>query len=613
MSHSSSINKGGMKQPNPSGIAPQVKTTTGKTSGVHKWDHLRSSLVHYNTTKQKKEDVKKSILYIRDSISIQEYQDSEFETFLLPYLIQLLYVTQDDPLIAITCECLLRYLPTSTTSNNSRIVPALLHVLPQSWLTEDSILLMNKFLLEYHKQQHHNHHHQTPSSATNYNLQPFFDFVQTTYRNLPHAIQLHFSASPPLTTTTSMPPPPPAPTATTATTTNTTNTAAPLIPPPPSSTTNPTSTSSGTSVKGMYSFRVLTECPLTVMLLFQLYPKYLKNNIPQLIPLMMDALFLRPPPYSSSNQQYHGKARELMAAQVKTLSFLTYLLRGFTEQMKPHQERIASSVISLLTYCPKEALSVRKELLVATRHVLATEYFRNAFETRHVDAILEERILLGTHKTGENLVLRPLAYSTLADLVHHVRSKLSMSQLHRVVHIFARVLHDTSMSLPLTIQATSIRLLCNMVDQIYHNTHPQPSLGRDLLFRILETLVKKFETLVTITIPHLQSKQPKQPPIENETTFQEEDQNNNIIYNFTLENKDTMAHVKDVIQPMLLGLKTVIWCVNNYGNQRDKLQQSSQQLSERDQVALQGITSCERNIIFLSRNLARVFTGRCCH
>ena len=524
MSHMSHVNKGGMQQPNLSGIPPPVTTTT---SG-HKWDHLCSSLVHYNTTKQKKEDVHESIVYIRDNISIQEYQESEFETFLLPYLIQLIYVTQEDSLIAVTCECLLRYLPTSTTSNNSRIVPALLHVLPQSWLTEDSILLINKFLLEYHKQQHH-HQHQTPASATNYNLQPFFDFVQTTYRNLPHAIQLHFSSSPPSTTTTttstttSMPPPPPTPTATatasatTNTTTTTTNTTAtaPLIPPPPSPTTTTTSTSGGTSVKGMYSFRVLTECPLTVMLLFQLHPKYLKNNIPQLIPLMMDALSLRPPPYSSSNQQYHGKARELMAAQVKTLSFLTYLLRGFTDQMKPHQERIASSVISLLTYCPKEALSVRKELLVATRHVLATEYFRNAFETRHVDAILEERILLGTHKTGENLVLRPLAYSTLADLVHHVRSKLSMSQLHRVVHIFARVLHDTSMSLPLTIQATSIRLLCNMVDQIYHNTHPQPSLGRDLLFRILETLVTKFETLVTITIPHLQSKQQKQPPFEN--------------------------------------------------------------------------------------------------
>lgn len=42
------------------------------------------------------------------------------------------------------------------------------------------------------------------------------------------------------------------------------------------------------------SFKVLTECPLIVMLLFQLYPKYIKANIPDLIPLMIDALRLAP-------------------------------------------------------------------------------------------------------------------------------------------------------------------------------------------------------------------------------------------------------------------------------------------------------------------------------
>lgn len=41
------------------------------------------------------------------------------------------------------------------------------------------------------------------------------------------------------------------------------------------------------------SFKVLTECPLIVMLLFQLYPKYIKANIPDLIPLMIEALRLQ--------------------------------------------------------------------------------------------------------------------------------------------------------------------------------------------------------------------------------------------------------------------------------------------------------------------------------
>lgn len=47
-------------------------------------------------------------------------------------------------------------------------------------------------------------------------------------------------------------------------------------------------------LKSKESFKVLTECPLIVMLLFQLYPKYIKANIPDLIPLMIDALRLAP-------------------------------------------------------------------------------------------------------------------------------------------------------------------------------------------------------------------------------------------------------------------------------------------------------------------------------
>ena len=111
--------------------------------------------------------------------------------------------------------------------------------------------------------------------------------------------------------------------------------------------------------------------------------------------------------------------------------------------------------------------------------------------------------------------LRPLAFSTLADLVHHVRSKLDLEQLakvhepfgvifsskklqpgvriyalelsnviiegyavqsmnlfkiEQVVVLFSRNLQDAA--LPLTVQTTSVRLLLNLVDYIFHNTHP---------------------------------------------------------------------------------------------------------------------------------------------
>jgi transformation/transcription domain-associated protein len=51
---------------------------------------------------------------------------------------------------------------------------------------------------------------------------------------------------------------------------------------------------------------------------------------------------------------------------------------------------------------------------------------------------------------GAGDTLRPLAYSLLAEIVHHVRLSLKMEQLSKAVHLFSRNVHDAS--LPLTVQ-----------------------------------------------------------------------------------------------------------------------------------------------------------------
>ena len=68
------------------------------------------------------------------------------------------------------------------------------------------------------------------------------------------------------------------------------------------------------------SFKVLTECPLIVMLLFQLYPKYIKANIPDLIPLMIEALRLAPNLSRTADGItpvcLRGRYKEMIACQV---------------------------------------------------------------------------------------------------------------------------------------------------------------------------------------------------------------------------------------------------------------------------------------------------------
>lgn len=67
--------------------------------------------------------------------------------------------------------------------------------------------------------------------------------------------------------------------------------------------------------------------------------------------------------------------------------------------------------------------------------------------------------------------LRSLAYSTLADLVHHVRQQLPMSELIRSVHLFGRNLQDDS--LLSTIHTMSCKLLLNLVECIRHRAETE--------------------------------------------------------------------------------------------------------------------------------------------
>ena len=137
---------------------------------------------------------------------------------------------------------------------------------------------------------------------------------------------------------------------------------------------------------------------------------------------------------------------------------MAYVLRGFSEHLQSYRENIPKCVIQLLSNCPNESAAVRKELLIATRHILATD-FRVGF-IQHIDTLFDENVLIGTGRTSFE-ILRPLAYSTLADLVHHVRTELTLAQLLKVIHLYARNVHDGT--LPFSIQNMSAKLLLNLV------------------------------------------------------------------------------------------------------------------------------------------------------
>jgi hypothetical protein len=100
------------------------------------------------------------------------------------------------------------------------------------------------------------------------------------------------------------------------------------------------------------------------------------------------------------------------------------------------QDAIPKNLLQLLINTPPQAAAIRKELLIATRHVLTTE-FRTGFISS-IDTLLDEKVLVGHGLTCRE-TLRPLAYSTIADFVHAVQKALPLPSLKRVVVTYAQV------------------------------------------------------------------------------------------------------------------------------------------------------------------------------
>ena len=104
---------------------------------------------------------------------------------------------------------------------------------------------------------------------------------------------------------------------------------------------------------------------------------------------------------------------------MKTLSFLTYLLRGFAELMKPFEDAISKAVIQLLAACPGDAVATRKELLVATRHILATDFRRGFFS--QVDVLLDEKVLVGVGRLSHEARCRARQACTVGTRLGRIR------------------------------------------------------------------------------------------------------------------------------------------------------------------------------------------------
>jgi transformation/transcription domain-associated protein len=257
-------------------------------------------------------------------------------------------------------------------------------------------------------------------------------------------------------------------------------------------------------LKGMASFKVLAECPIIVVSIFQVYRTSVATNVKAFVPLIKTVLLLQAKPQEQAHKDAAAKGQiftgvspnirnrpafgEFITAQVKTMSFLAYLLRVYAQQLTDFLPTLPDIVVRLLKDCPREKSGARKELLVAIRHIINFN-FRKIF-LKKIDELLDERTLIGDGLTVYE-TMRPLAYSMLADLIHHVRDALEPAQIRKTVEVYTKNLQD---SFPGTsFQTMSAKLLLNMAECIAKMEDKKDA--RHYLIMILNAIGDKFAAM----------------------------------------------------------------------------------------------------------------------
>lgn len=257
-------------------------------------------------------------------------------------------------------------------------------------------------------------------------------------------------------------------------------------------------------VKGMQSFKVVAECPIIVVSIFQAHRTLAPENVAKFTPRIKAALQLEAGPQKAAHEEaqanntiFTGVAKEIknraafgefVTSQVKTMSFLAYLLRAHQNKLTDFLQELPGIVVRLLQDCPRERSATRKELLVAIRHIINFN-FRQIFLPKIIE-LLDERTLVGDGLTSYE-TLRPLAYTMLADLIHHVRDHLKPDQIRATVVVYVRNLHD---DIPGTsYQTMSAKLLLNMAECMSKIENKQDA--RHYMMLVLNGIADKFAAM----------------------------------------------------------------------------------------------------------------------
>lgn len=261
--------------------------------------------------------------------------------------------------------------------------------------------------------------------------------------------------------------------------------------------------------KSNHSLRVIAELPIIVVLLYQMHRTQLQQPLEQLLPYVLETTVLRPPEHIRNALKTGNKLDkdiyvEFIGAQIKCLSFVAFLARLYISTIAKHHQQLTQGLLALLHDCPHEVVSIRKELIAATKYIFGSE-LRDKF-MEHLHIICNDEILVGSGWTVHE-TLRPQAYHLIIDLLSNYKGRIKHKDAASAMNLFAKNLHDDT--LPHHVQLLSCKAFSSLVGFIIaplgdEKVEPRDIIAvRDLLMRIIEVFVLKFKNIANSHLPQI--------------------------------------------------------------------------------------------------------------
>uniref|UniRef100_D8PQ42 Non-specific serine/threonine protein kinase n=1 Tax=Schizophyllum commune (strain H4-8 / FGSC 9210) TaxID=578458 RepID=D8PQ42_SCHCM len=255
------------------------------------------------------------------------------------------------------------------------------------------------------------------------------------------------------------------------------------------------------------SFKVATEMGLFVTFLFSSYPRtQTPEPLQHLVEPAFELLQVEAPAQKAAREAkeamgetWYGMAptiknaqaySDLMLAQIKMLSFVIFVERSASPEMK-RGDALMLATFRIIQDLPSSSHSLRKDILAPFRHMITTPHRRALVP--YIEKVIDERVLLGTGFTARE-ALRPAIYGLVTDFIHHTRGDLDMEQIELVIRTYLPQIQNPTLGNFL--QIPCLKMLMGLTETLV-SRGSNPQVGK-ILRSMFDAFLDRLDALVVM-------------------------------------------------------------------------------------------------------------------